>query len=195
MIFRDPKCVFVANNATHASVVVNWLEHQGVAAQVMDRMTFGGLEGLTVWTGASSRGIEIWVMQETDIEPAKTLIAEHEQEISSLVADKAAAGPVTARCEECGRTTRFPGEHRGTVQDCPHCGEYVDVPDDDGVHEPPRESQTDGRAGPEIEPAAVVLGGESKFHSRLKQVFLVLLGLFGLLLLFSVLQAAVSFFR
>jgi hypothetical protein len=46
MINRDPKCVFVAANAAEASVVANWLEHEGVPAQVMDTMTLGGLDGL-----------------------------------------------------------------------------------------------------------------------------------------------------
>ena len=45
MINGDSKCVFVAANAAEAAVVVNWLEHEGVPAQVMNRMTLGGLDG------------------------------------------------------------------------------------------------------------------------------------------------------
>jgi hypothetical protein len=61
MINRDPKCVFVAANAAEAAVVANWLEHQGVPAQVMDTMT---LDGLTAWAGVSARGIEVWALRQ-----------------------------------------------------------------------------------------------------------------------------------
>ena len=63
MINRDSKCVFVAANAAEAAVVANWLEHEGVPAQVMDRMTLGGLDGLNAWTGVSARGIEVWALR------------------------------------------------------------------------------------------------------------------------------------
>jgi hypothetical protein len=46
MINRDPKCVFVAANSAEAAVGANRLEHEGVPAQVMDRMSLGGLDGL-----------------------------------------------------------------------------------------------------------------------------------------------------
>ena len=30
-------------------------------------------------------------------------------------------------CERCGRSASFPAEAVGTVQECPHCGAFVDV--------------------------------------------------------------------
>jgi hypothetical protein len=36
---------------------------------------------------------------------------------------------ITFACEECGQTLCVPGNRRGGVETCPHCGEYVDVPD------------------------------------------------------------------
>jgi membrane protease YdiL (CAAX protease family) len=35
---------------------------------------------------------------------------------------------VVFACQECGKTIAFPGERRGHVEVCPHCGRYVDVP-------------------------------------------------------------------
>jgi hypothetical protein len=125
MISRDPNCVFVANDAAQAAAVVNWLELQNVPARVMDTMTHGGLEGLGAWTGISSRGIEVWVIQPGDADRARALISQHQQALSARVAKKASAGPVSALCEECGHTSEFPGEYRGTVQNCPGCGEYM----------------------------------------------------------------------
>ena len=131
MFYRDPKCVFVANDVAHAAATVNWLEHQDVRAQVMDSLTHGGLDGLNAWTGVSARGIEVWVLDPSDVDRAKTLVAQHQKTLESLLVKKASAGPVSAHCEECGREGTFPGEHRGTVQTCPHCGAYLDVPDGD----------------------------------------------------------------
>lgn len=39
--------------------------------------------------------------------------------------------PFELTCEECGKLMTFPLSALGTVQTCPHCGEYVDVPGDD----------------------------------------------------------------
>jgi hypothetical protein len=30
-------------------------------------------------------------------------------------------------CEECEQTITFPASAHGSVQDCPHCGAYVDA--------------------------------------------------------------------
>jgi len=143
MIPRDPKCVFVAADAGQASVVADWLEHQGVPARVMDTMTLGGLEGLTAWTGVSSRGVEVWVTHEVDADVARKLLAEHEGLQSSRGSQKASRGPVSALCEECGGASEFPGDRRGTVQNCPHCGRYMDVPDQDDLDQDAPEDTSD----------------------------------------------------
>jgi hypothetical protein len=36
---------------------------------------------------------------------------------------------VEAVCEECGCRASFPAQERGTVQECPKCGAYLDVGD------------------------------------------------------------------
>ena len=42
-------------------------------------------------------------------------------------------------CEECGGATKFPDTLCGNVEECPHCGQYMDVvdsevsPDEDGI--------------------------------------------------------------
>lgn len=130
---RDPKCVFVTDRLSVADVVVNSLSHQGITAEVMNRLTLGGLLGLTIWssTGVSAEGIEVWVHDVKDVPRALQVIAEGEERRQQLQRDKAELGPVDAKCEECGQATTFPGKQRGTVQDCPHCGAYMDVPGDE----------------------------------------------------------------
>jgi Zn finger protein HypA/HybF involved in hydrogenase expression len=43
---------------------------------------------------------------------------------------------VFVRCDECGQTSRFTAKDRGSVQECPHCGEYVDVGKSDDFETP-----------------------------------------------------------
>lgn len=129
---RDPKCVYVANSPGEADVVAVWLEEQGFPTRVMNMSTLGGIAGLTPYSplGISPGGIEVWVLDEPRAPQARDKLEEHSR---TLVRQATAAaehgGPIEVRCEECGKTTEFPAEKRGTVQDCPHCGEYLDVGD------------------------------------------------------------------
>jgi len=133
MVYRDPKCVYVTDSPGVADVLVNFLEHEGIPAKVMDRTTLGGLLGLTVWSNSavSSLGLEIWVHDEKDGVRARNLLAEFEAAEAHRSANRDAGGPVDAQCEECDRFSTFDGKYRGTVQDCPHCGAFMDVPGDE----------------------------------------------------------------
>lgn len=130
MIHRDPRCVHVVDNPMEAEVVAAWLNDHGVLAEVMNRNTLGGLEGLTPWssTGVSARGIEIWVRNAADAEKARTLIEQEEEQRSARQAARASAsGSLLVTCEDCGLTSSFPASKQGSVQNCPHCGSYIDV--------------------------------------------------------------------
>jgi hypothetical protein len=139
MVFRDPKCVFVANDVAQATVVANWLETQSIPAKVMDSMTLGGLEGLNPWTGVSARGIEVWVLQPHDVERARALIEEHAESQSSRAVQDSdlLSRPVLAFCEKCGTTTEFSGEQRETTQECPQCGASMNVSEAESEDEEP----------------------------------------------------------
>jgi hypothetical protein len=131
MIYRDPKCVHVADSTGEASVIVAVLAGQDIAAQAMNQATLGGLLGLTPYssTGVSSTGIEVWVLDPGQAEQARRFLAEHAERIAAESARTAApAEPVEVECEECGKSTVFPGKDRGTVQTCNGCGAYLDVP-------------------------------------------------------------------
>ena len=60
---------------------------------------------------------------------AKALIEEYETGRRERKAKSASLGdePMHVVCEECKEEADFPASKRGTVQDCPHCGAYVDV--------------------------------------------------------------------
>ncbi len=131
MYYRDPKCVFVeVESMARANLVAGWLAGHGIAAEVMNEMTYGGFEGLTAMLPGklSLRGIEVWVTDPADADRARQLLAERAAE---LEAKANRTGTVEAKCDECGTVSTFPAAEQGTIQDCPHCGAMLDVPDPD----------------------------------------------------------------
>jgi hypothetical protein len=125
--------VYVADSLGLAEVVAIWLTDQGLPAQVMDAHTLGGHEGLTWFsrTGVSTRGIEVWVNDPAEATRTQLLLQEHQAEMAAQAAERAhAAETVEVVCEDCGGSNAFPGSDRGKVQNCGHCGEYLDVPSD-----------------------------------------------------------------
>jgi hypothetical protein len=124
--------VFVTHKLTDAVVTATWLTGQGVPARVMDEMTLGGLQGLTAWVpGVSLHGIEVWVEDLDHVSRARELLVDHEAFLGRRAQAAEAAGPIEAVCEECGESSVYAGNQIGTIQDCPHCGAYVDVESSD----------------------------------------------------------------
>jgi hypothetical protein len=117
--------VYYASDLAEADIVAAWLEDQGVQAHVKNRYTAGTLQTPLL---VAPKGIEVCVVNPADLPRAKALISDHLVERDQDKISAGVLGPVDATCEECGRTSRFPAEQRGAVQNCPQCGEYVDVP-------------------------------------------------------------------
>ena len=141
MIYRDPKCVYVTDSMGIADVVANWLAHQGLPAKVMNQATLGGLLGLTVFSsyGVSSHGIEVWVEREEDADRTRELVKSYDGFRDESADAKVAMGPVEGTCEECGHQSTFPGEQRGSIQECPACQEHMDVPGNDEAFDWPED--------------------------------------------------------
>src|SRR5262249_15719596 len=117
MLYRDPKCVFVANDFNHADVVASWLDAHAIPPQVMNRATHGGLISPAL-TGAT--GLEVWVADPAQAPEAIRLLGEHAvARIADELAREHSGGPVEVICEECGEASTFPVKQRGTVQECP----------------------------------------------------------------------------
>jgi hypothetical protein len=132
MTDRDPRCVHVDPDAAMARFVASWLTAQGLPAKVTNEEILGGFEGLvSVSAGLGSHGVEVWVDDPADADGARQLLAEKEAELKA--AHSAKASPIEAVCDECGTRSTFPGEARGSVQECPNCAVYMDIPgaDDD----------------------------------------------------------------
>ena len=128
MTLNDPVAVYDAATNVEAHLVRTLLVEEGIDAQVVEDLSTGGL-----WMFGLLPGIhkpQVWV-QRADLQRAQPLLVEYErQEAERQAAHQQAARtgePIKVTCEDCGQASMFPAEHQGTVQECPHCGAYVDV--------------------------------------------------------------------
>ena len=122
---RDMICVYRAADLGEADIVAAWLEEQGITVHVKDRLVIGMLHTPLAY---APRGVEVCVVDPAQADDAKKLLREHADELElKRLADP--GGPdIEAMCEECGKASRFPFAQRGSVQTCPHCKQYLDVP-------------------------------------------------------------------
>jgi DNA-directed RNA polymerase subunit RPC12/RpoP len=131
MALQDPVAVYNATNNVESHMLCNILRDAGIEAFTTDDVSVVG-----VWMFGLLPEIhkpQVWIDRK-DVERAKPLLENYEDQLlerqeadrHKLSLDDAA---IEVTCEECGRSSLFPAEQRDTVQDCPHCGSYVDVGD------------------------------------------------------------------
>ena len=107
-----------------AAIIVNWLAEQGIEATVYDPAN----PGVMAFGVTDAEGIEIYAADAETAQRAKTLLAEHEKERAKASAGRPKGARIEIKCENCGQTSSFEPELAGTIQECPDCGTYVDVP-------------------------------------------------------------------
>ena len=131
MSTHDPSCVFVTGDRAAAKLIVDWLKERGVAAVVQTHMPESDGVGLTPISDADMRARqEIHITEVDRADEIRDLILEHQEELIERAQTIESAPPqdVLVTCEACGQTAVYAAEYQGTVQDCPHCGAYLDVP-------------------------------------------------------------------
>jgi len=131
MSASDPNCVFVTSNSEAAYTIVDWLKTQGVQAEVQTHMKESDGVMMTPFANSdTSSHLEIHIANVERADEIRELIISRKDELLSHAeaVDKAPPEDMVVECEACGKTTVFPGNLQGTVQDCPHCGAYLDVP-------------------------------------------------------------------
>jgi len=120
---RDMICVYRAADLGEADIVAAWLEEQGITVHVKDRHATSQAP-LTV----APRGIEVCVVDPAQTNRATELLRTHADELEVKKPASAHGPDIETVCEECGKASRFPFAQRGSVQTCPHCRQYLDVP-------------------------------------------------------------------
>jgi hypothetical protein len=136
MPLRDPVALYTAANNVEAHLICEALHNAGIDAHAVEDVSQVG-----TWMFGLVPQIhkpQVWV-ERADVEVAKPILAEYERraKITRDANDAKRGSPDTIEvvCEECGKSSRFPIEQEGTVQDCRHCRAYIDVeeasPDED----------------------------------------------------------------
>ncbi|MEM7626875.1 MAG: hypothetical protein AAF333_14875 [Planctomycetota bacterium] len=131
MDIQDPVSIYQAENNQDARMDQLTLEAAGIRAVAIEDNS-----ATTFWYLGPLQGInnaQVWI-ERGDAERAKALVDEYarkraERRRKSRAKD---AETIDAVCEDCAKTTTFPGTMRGSVQECKHCGAYVDLYEDDG---------------------------------------------------------------
>jgi hypothetical protein len=129
MPLQDPVAVYNAESNVEAIQVCNALVAEGIEAHVTED---DSAVGLSIYGRlAEIHKPQVWVARE-DVERARPVLIDFERRAAELRAGAVGKGePIEVVCA-CGRTTTFPGTQRGSVQECPACGAFLDVgePDD-----------------------------------------------------------------
>jgi hypothetical protein len=131
MPLQDPVAVYNAADNMEAQLLCNLLNGSGVEAYLTEDVSTVG-----VWMFGLLSEIhkpQVWV-DRSAVERAKPVLEEYERRLlerqdANLTTTTDGGATVEALCEKCGQRSVFPIAQQGTIQDCPHCGEYVDVGD------------------------------------------------------------------
>lgn len=124
MDLKKPVVVYVAGSNLESHLIVTMLVNHGIPAYAVEDQS-----GASLWmfgTISQFHKPKIYV-EDTDVEQATAMIEQYEETERERRAVQGSDLSIEVVCEECGKTSRFSDSQRGTVQDCPHCGEYIDV--------------------------------------------------------------------
>jgi DNA-directed RNA polymerase subunit RPC12/RpoP len=129
MTLEDPVVVYDAANNLEAQMVKLLLVAAGIEAFASEDVSTAGL-----WMFGMLPEIhkpQVWVSR-SDAEAALPILEGYERDVAqrnqvNQQPESNDESAVNVVCEECGKSSTFPSVQRGAVQDCPHCGSYVDV--------------------------------------------------------------------
>jgi len=125
---NNPIAVYNAENNLEAELLCTYLEQNGIEAQATRDESLAGF-----WMFGTLPEIykpQVWI-DKSNIDAARPLLVEYERQlVRRRTSSESGTGSIDAVCEECGKTSTFDASKSGTVQDCIHCGAYMDVGDD-----------------------------------------------------------------
>lgn len=128
MDLKDPVAVYSAKTNGEAEALAETLQQAGIEAHIRTEESAVGIP--IGGTTAPMESVQVWVDQSV-AERAAKIVSAFEQTRPEREPDQTPGNPahtfVTATCEECGESSQFAGALLGTVQDCPHCGKFMDV--------------------------------------------------------------------
>jgi hypothetical protein len=126
MAISDPVRVFRAATNMQAHLLCGYLEQNGIETHVLeDNPTHEWLFGLLPQVHKPEVCVD-----RCHVDDARSLVETfelEERQRNSQIISALQSEPVAVDCEECGKKSTFPASQLGTLQECSHCGAYVDV--------------------------------------------------------------------
>jgi len=101
-----------------AAAIVGLLSEVGIEAKATG--------GLTAGFKAEAPGEVTVLVAAADAERAKRVLWQFEK---PTVQAREAGGMIFFDCDACGEQVSFAGSARGTIEACPECSEWLDVPE------------------------------------------------------------------
>jgi rubrerythrin len=145
MNLEDPVMVYLARNNNVLFELTNMLKDAGIESYASEDDSQAGLLLTGGWPTAIVEAhfkAQIYVSRK-DADRAAELLREYENRLEERAPSHTeGTSLVQVVCPECHEVGTFPIAHLGTVQECPHCGKFMDVetepdPDEDwGEPEP-----------------------------------------------------------
>jgi hypothetical protein len=142
MALRDPVAVYNAATNLEAHHLCNLLDEAGIQAFLTEDLSLVG-----TWVGGlvpEMHKPQVWV-ERTDVERATLILQDYEQRAKErrTKPDDVDGPTIDAVCENCGARSSFPSVQRGSVQDCPLCGAFIDVGEEEWTEEDREEEAAD----------------------------------------------------
>jgi len=119
---EEMKVVAEFNTQAEADLLRVRLENEGIEGVSADNKT------LAAWGFTWATGSIKVLVKAADVDRAMAVIGERDADRAKR--KEAAEGTQRFTCDKCGETISFPRSKAGTVQSCPECFAYVDVPEE-----------------------------------------------------------------
>lgn len=120
----DPVKIYAADTNIQAQLMCRFLQARDIDAFASEDLSPAG-----IWMGGTIPGVfdaGVYVSR-ADADRAHDVIRAWELQNADRFA--ATSIDISATCEECGATSAFPSNQRGTVQRCPQCFATMDIGD------------------------------------------------------------------
>jgi hypothetical protein len=125
----DPVVIYNAATNVEAQLIKLRLTEAGIEVFAAEDLSLGGL-----WVFGSLPGIhkpQVFVGR-SDVERARPVVEAYEAEVAERhetagPASRHEMAPIEVECDQCHTKTLFPASRRGAIENCPKCGEYLDV--------------------------------------------------------------------
>ncbi|HEX4142199.1 MAG TPA: DUF2007 domain-containing protein [Pirellulales bacterium] len=129
MGLQDPVAVYQATTNIEAQLIKLWLVESGIEACVLEDLSTAGSWLFGVLPEIHKP--QVWVSK-SDVERVRPMIEQFETELAERNRVKKqirsdVGPPIDIVCDECHQPSVFAANQRGTIQECSHCGAFVDV--------------------------------------------------------------------